>query len=98
MPEEALRELKTKVFRYKSTVAEMEKAKNALIRYQQDKEQAVSEADEAVLKGDLDAFICVRERMSIIDMLISTAESSLGLFRMVAAKQILEISESIDQI
>ena len=91
MPEEALRELKTKVFRYKSTVAEMEKAKNALIRYQQDKEQAVSEADEAVLKGDLDAFICVRERMSIIDMLISTAESSFGLFRMVAAKQILEI-------
>ena len=98
MPEEALRELKTKVFRYKSTVAEMEKAKNALIRYQQDKEQAVSEADEAVLKGDLDAFICVRERMSIIDMLISMAESSFGLFRMVAAKQILEIIESIDQI
>ena len=98
MPEEALRELKTKVFRYKSTVAEMEKAENSLIRYQQDKEQAVSEADEAVLKGDLDAFICVRERMSIIDMLISMAESSFGLFRMVAAKQILEIIESIDQI
>ena len=98
MPEEALRELKTKVFRYKSTVAEMEKTENALIQYQQDKEQAVSEADEAVLKGDLDAFICVRERMSIIDMLISTAESSFGLFRMVAAKQILEIIESIDQI
>ena len=98
MPEEALRELKTKVFWYKSTVAEMEKAKNALIRYQQDKEQAVSEADEAVLKGDLDAFVCVRERMSIIDMLISMAESSFGLFRTVAAKQILEIIESIDQI
>ena len=98
MPEAALRELKTKVFQYKSTVAEMEKTENALIQYQQDKEQAVSEADEAVLKGDLDAFICVRERMSIIDMLISMAESSFGLFRMVAAKQILEIIESIDQI
>ena len=98
MPEEALCELKKKVIRYKSTVAEMEKTENALIRYQQDKEQAVSEADEAVLKGDLDAFICVRERMSIIDMLISMAESSFGLFRMVAAKQILEIIESIDQI